>query len=97
MRLPVSGVYSLIKAPGVLCAPVPLVVVARLYVAKSNEEWLREIVEDPWWFLDEFWWVLKSLPLFPKDLKDFAGFLGAAGPLGTNGILLSCTLCFAGV
>ena len=39
-----------------------------------------EIVDDHWWFLGGFWWVLKSSPLFSKDLKDFAGFLGAAGP-----------------
>ena len=39
-----------------------------------------EIVDDPWWFLDEFWWVLVSFHGFSKDLTDFFGFLGAAGP-----------------
>jgi hypothetical protein len=37
-------------------------------------------VDDPWWFLDEFWWVLISFPLFFEGFKDFAGFLCAAGP-----------------
>ena len=37
------------------------------------------IVEDPWWFLGEFWWVLISFPLFSMNLKDFVGVLGAAG------------------
>ena len=43
-----------------------------------------EIVEDPWWFLEEFWWVLISFPLFFEGFKDFVGFLGwspvASGP-----------------
>ena len=39
-----------------------------------------EVVEDPWRFLDEFWWVLIGFPLFLKGFGDFAGSLGAAPP-----------------
>ena len=37
-------------------------------------------MDDPWWFLDEFRWVLISFPLFFEGFKDFVGFLCAAGP-----------------
>ena len=53
---------------------------ACLCLTKSNDLWFCEIVDDPWWFLDEFWWVLISFPLFFEGFKDFAGFLCAAGP-----------------
>ena len=53
---------------------------ACLCFAKSSAKWFCEIVEDPWWFLDVFWWVLISFPLFFAGFRDFAGLLGAAGP-----------------
>jgi hypothetical protein len=47
--------------------------------AKSSAKWFCEIVDDPWWFLDEFCWVLISFLLFFEGFQDFVGFLGAAG------------------
>ena len=57
--------------------------------ATSNEKWFCEIVDDPCWFLEEFWWVLISFPLVSKDLENFVGFLGAAGPPPPM-VLLAC-------
>ena len=37
-------------------------------------------MDDPSWFLDEFWWALISFPLFLEGLKDFVGFLVALAP-----------------
>ena len=68
----------LVVLPGV--PGMPLVVGAGFCFAKSHEKLFCEIVEDPWWFLDEFWWALMGFPLFFEGFKDFAGFLGAAGP-----------------
>ena len=48
--------------------------------AEWNEKWSCEIMEDPCWFLDELWWLLTGFLLFFKGFKNFAGFLGAAGP-----------------
>ena len=59
---------------------VPLVVGAGFCFAKPHEKLFCEIVEDPWWFLDEFWWVLISFSLFFEGFKHLAGFLGDAGP-----------------
>ena len=59
---------------------MPLWFGAFLRFAKSNEKWFYGIVEDPWWFLDEFWLVLISFLLFLEGFKDFVGFLGASGP-----------------
>ena len=67
---------------------------ACLCFAKSNEKWFCEIVDDPWWLLDEFWWVLISFPLFFKGFKDFAGFLCAEGPLVPVVPLASVLLMF---
>ena len=79
VRDPVSGVYSVISGPGSVCpCPCPWFG-ACLCFAKSNEKWFCDIVDDPWWFLDEFWWVLISFPLFFEGFEDFAGFLCAAG------------------
>ena len=65
--------------------------------AKSKEKLFCEIVEDPWWFLDELWLVLRGFPLFLEGFKDFAGFLGAVGPPVVVVFWLSLSLCFAGV
>ena len=62
---------------------------------KSNGKWFCEIVDDPWGFLDELWWILISAPLFSKDLKDLVGFLRAAGPPGgcsLGGFRFPCVL-----
>ena len=80
MRDPVAGDYSVISALGsVSVCPCPWFG-ACLCFAKSSEKWFCEIVDDPWWFLDEFCWVLISFLLFFEGFKDFAGFLCAAGP-----------------
>ena len=55
----------------------------------SSEKWFCEIVDDPWRFLDEFWWVLISFPLFFEGFQDFVGFLGASGHLVAV-VLLAC-------
>ena len=36
------------------------------FVAKWSKKWFCEIVDDPWWFLDEFWLVLISFSLIFK-------------------------------
>ena len=51
------------------------------FFAKSSEKSFCEIVGDPWWFLDEFWWVLISFPVFFKRCKDFVVLPSATEPL----------------
>ena len=79
------------------CVPVPVPLSgASFCFAKSSEKWFCEIVEDPWWFLDEFLWVLSiSFPVFFK-FEDFGGFFGAAGPPVPVVFWCSLSLCFAG-
>ena len=78
MRDPVAGAYFVIGSLGSGgWVPGPWFA-AFLCFAKSTEIWFCEIVDDPWWFLDEFWRILISFPLFRKIAKGFVGFL--AGP-----------------
>ena len=67
------------------CARVPVLLARGLVLAffvKSNEKWCCEIMDDPWWFLDELVLVgTESFPLLFEGFEDFAGFLCAAGPL----------------
>ena len=58
-----------------VCALVPC--------AKYNEKWFLEIVDEPWWFLDEFWWVLIGVPLNFESFKFLCwlpGYLGFPPP-----------------
>ena len=57
LRDPVAEVYSVISGSVSVWVLVPLVVWCLLFFAKSNEKCFCEIVDDPWWFLDEFCWV----------------------------------------
>ena len=52
MRDPVSGVYF-VSSPQGAVRPCPCGLVLSFVFAKSNEKWFFEIVDDPWWFLDE--------------------------------------------
>ena len=88
------GIWSSISGPA---SVVPLGVGACSCFSKSNEKLFCEMMKPPWWILDGLWWLLVSFPLFSKDLRDFVGFLGAAGPWVGLILVLSFCQCFAGV
>ena len=63
--------------------------------AKSNEKCFCEIVDDPWWFLDEFGCVFIRFPLLSERFEDFAGILGSRAPRWQWSRWRSLSLCFA--
>ena len=79
MRDPVAGVYSVISGPGSVCRPVHLWFVASLCFAKSGENLFCEIVDDPWWFLDEFWCqIIDSMGCLDEVPTDVAATVGSS-------------------
>ena len=68
------GLWNSISTPAVLTrAAVPLGLVFD-FVAKWIKKWFCEIVDDPWWVLNEFWCVLVSFPLFFEAFTGFRWF-----------------------
>ena len=63
---------------------------------ETKKKWFCEILDDPWMFPDEFWWILISKLFFDFEriFMGFHWFLGAAGPPLP---IASFSLCFAGV
>jgi hypothetical protein len=50
--IPSLGLWTSISPPGV---PRALVGLVFDFVAKWIQKWFCEILDDPWWFLDELW------------------------------------------
>ena len=54
--IPSLGLWTSISAPGGVPPPRrALVGLVFDFVAKWIKKWFCEILDDPWWFLDEFW------------------------------------------
>ena len=54
-----------------------------------------EIVDDPWWFLDELWLLLISFPLIFEGFMGFRWFPWCRGAPGANcpaGVRFPCVL-----
>ena len=94
MRDLIAGLYFVISAPGSAPSACPCGLVLAFF-AKSSEKWFCEIGDDPWWFLDEFWCVFISFPLFFVGFRGFRWFPWCRGAPGANcpaGLRFPCVL-----